>query len=710
MSMKTLKTLLWSLFCLTLFVACSDDPSTLDPNTKPGPETPSVPKNSEIVLAKTSVTAGLGGGNYSIEYSIKNPVEDGTKIVASAAESWVKDFNYNSTGLLRFTVEPNTSNESRTCLVTVDYRYAKEPVAFTVKQGAKINKGFTIENVTSTYFDYTVDVIPDDKTTPYIVMSAHPEYIIASGFQTGEDFYQDDLAYFAWLGQFYAMSPAQVMQSRAKVGDQPGVRVSGAAPGVPYTFYCYYFDYESGALLSDVQMFTVKTTSPQLQNVDFEMSGYNTDELVDGCMAPVNVTPVGYEGDYYFDVLPKALIDSYLYDLVDLNGNQYFTTVEQVVEYWWSNAVVDMMQQMSALDIIANYTCVGENPDGTPKSYYEFELLANFDYYLFAYTMEENGLCSSVPQVKEFRTGSVQPSDIVITPEVSKITARTAKFTFTPSNDDYYVAGWEKAADWATYGNNDAERQNYLLHNMDYALLKGAQATDVLNLESDTEYVLYAFGSRGGVATTPTIYTVNFKTKSGEAGNVQISFKDLGYYDAADFESYADYAYLANYAGYAILPLEVEFSDEEHGEWFMDIYDWTGRYDVYTDQQYMDGLVWAINEYGGLTATHTYTILEFGREYEIAAVVLDTEGQFSSLYRLWVKPNYDGVGNVEDYVNWWDAYQESLNQGGGELQSLVIEKNADEFFSKKCRGAKVSAQSFEVEEAVVDHNEIISRR
>ena len=709
MSMKTLKNLLWSLFCVVFVISCTD-PETGTDDPTPGPNPPVVSKDSVIKLAKSSVSVSLDGGNYSIEYSIENPHE-GTKIQATAAESWVKDFNYNSTGLLRFVVEPNEGSEPRSCLVTVEYRFA-EPVAFTVKQGAKINKGFTFENVTSTYFDYTVDVIPDDKNTPYIVMSAHPEYVISSGFTCGEDFYDDDVAYFNWLGQFYAMSAADVMQTRAKVGDERGIRVSGAAPGVPYTFYCYYFDYESGALLSDVCFLTVKTASPELANVQFDMKGYTIDELVDGCMAPVEVTPVGYQGDYYFDVLPKALIDSYLYDLVNLEGEPYFDTNEEVVEYWWSNAVVDMMQSMSTADIIANYTCVGQNPDGTPKSCYNFELLANQDYYLFAYAMEENGLCASVPQIAAFTTGSVSMSDNVITPEVSKITARTANFKFTPSNDDYYVAGWEKDIDWATYGNNDAERMDYLIHNMDYALLKGPQETNVLNLEPDTDYVLYAFGSRGGMPTTQTIYTVPFKTKSGEAGNVQISFKDLGYYDASDFANYAGYEYLANYAGYAILPIEVQFTDEEHGEWFMDIYDWTGRSDVYTDQQYMDGLVWAINEYGGLQATHTYTILEFGREYEIAAVVLDTEGQFSSLYRAWVKPNYDNAGDAQVYVNWWDAYQESLNNDDDiELQSLVVEKSADEFFSKKgARGAKVSAQSFQVEEVVVDHNEIISRR
>ena len=317
--------------------------------------------------------------------------------------------------------------------------------------------------------------------------------------------------------------------------------------------------------------------------------------------------------------------------------------------------------------------------------------------------MEANAFCCSEPQVIEIQTGNVSMSDNVITPTISKVTARTATFTFTPTNDDYYVAGWEKASDWATYGNNDAERQEYLIHNLDYYLLSGVQSTNVLDLEPDTEYVVYAFGSRGGVATTSQIFTETFKTKSGEAGNVQISFADLGYYDAGDFANHAGYEYLSNYSGNAILPIEVVFSDPEHGEWFQVIYDWTGRTDVYTDQQYMDTLVWHINEYGGMTATHTYTFLEFGREYEVAAVVLDTEGQFSSLYRKWVKPTYDGCRDASEYVAWWDAYQESQNSGPG-LQSLVLFKQKGE------KAARVSEQTFETKREVMAADEIIVRR
>ena len=698
--MRTLKNFLMMglmpIMALALVVGCTepgpDEP--VNPGNKPNPD-----KDSVIKMETSTVNVSLAGGSCIVAYTIENP-HQGEKISAEAAESWVKDFNYGITNALSFYVEPNNTDSARECLVTVKYRYA-EDVVFTVKQGAAVKAGFALENVTATYFDYTVDIIPENKTLPYIVMSAAPEYIVSSGFQTGQDYYEDDIAYFAWLGQFYGKSAAQVMHDRAKVGDQRGVKISGATSGIPYTFYCYYFDYETGALLSDVAMFTVETPRPEKVAVEFTMET----EIVDGCLVKANVTPVGdFKGDYYFDVLNENLINSYL---EDPTMAKFLDSEERFIEYWWSKSVQDMMQDLSADQIIANYTCVGNNPDGSPKSYYEFELLANSTYYLFAYAMEEHAFCCSTPQLLKIETGNVSMSNNVITPEVSKITARTATFTFTPTNDDYYVAGWERAEDWATYGTNDAERQQYLIENLEYYLLKGVNSTNVLNLEADTEYVVYAFGSRGGVATTSQIFTTTFKTKSGEAGSVSISLPDRGYYDAADFSEYSGYEHLANYSGYAVCAIEVVFSDEEHGDYFFDIYDWTNReYEVHTDKDLMDHYVWSINEHGSMTATHTYSFLEFGRVYEISGVVLDLDGQFSSLYRRWIRPTYDGCGDAADYVAWWDAYQNSQSSGPG-LQSIA----ANELFKQKgAKAERVSQKTFESKREVMAADEVIVRR
>ena len=107
-----------------------------------------------------------------------------------------------------------------------------------------------------------------------------------------------------------------------------------------------------------------------------------------------------------------------------------------------------------------------------------------------------------------------------------------------------------------------------------------------------------------------------------------------------------------------------------------------------------------------MTTTHDYMCLEFGGEYEIAAVVVDADGAFSDLYRKWVKPTYDGCGNPDDYVAWWDAYQES-QKNSLELSSLVV----DELFSEKSNnGKRVSEMTFEKSTVMMTESEVVVRR
>lgn len=674
--MRTFKNLMWALlpiFALTFAVGCEKGPQD-EPNG------PSVQKDSVIKLKDQVINASLAGDTYTMIYEIEN-AHAGEKISAEAAEAWVHDFNTSISGILSFVVDANPGTTPRQCLVTVKYRYA-EDVTFVVKQGAKTDASFTLENVTSTLFDYTVDVIPSNKTMPYIVMSAGPSYIVNSGLETGEDFYEDDIAYFAWVGSFYGQSAVEIMNVRAKIGDQRGITVGNGAAGVPYTFYCYYFDPNSGALTSEVAFFEITTQKPEKIVADFTV-----DYTVDGCVVSADVLPQGYEGAYYFDILNGLMVDLFLEQF------DFLKTPADVAEYYWSTAVNDMMVNgnMSGDMILSHYNCQGNYEDGTPRSHYDFELLAEHTYYLFAFAMDEHGLCCSEPKIVKLETEDVPMSDNVITPSVSKITAQTAHISFTTTNDDYYIAGWEKASDWVTYGNTDAEKQQWLLENLSYEFISGDYEQNVIGLEQGVEYVLYAFGSRGGKATTEQIWTCNFTTKSG-IGAASIEIVDNGYYAASDLAELPGWEFLGGdyYSGTFILP--VEFKIE--GEWqafFATIWDWTGRYDEYSDQQYLDNLVWSINEYGTMTPDKTYTILAADSDYTYVAMVIDEEGQYSNVAKLKVHTSYDGAEtDVNKFDEWWNG------DNGAELQSANMEYRP--LFTKKgVRNAKFSEQSFETQ-------------
>lgn len=678
------------LLCLALAVGCQEGPD--DETNKPQFE-----KDSVIKLGKTTVNVGVGGGSQLLEYTIENP-HQGEKISAEAAAEWVNGFNYGITGALQFNVDANEGTEARECLVTVKYRFA-EDVVFTVKQGARTNAGFKLENVSSDLFSYTVDVIPDDKTAPYIIMSADATYIYQSGFEKPEDFYEDDFFYFGWLGQFYGKDAVGIMQEKSFIGDERDRTIGGGVSGVPHTIYCYYFDWTTGALISDIAMFEITTKEPDKQSVEFTV-----DYTVEGPLVKADVVPVGYEGAYYFDMLNGLLVDSYL-EAFDFLQND----PAEAVEYYWSNAVWSMSQDMSYDEIVSFYNCKGNYDDGTPRSHYEFELLANHDYYLFAFAMEEHGLPCSKPQIVKVTTGDVEPSDNVITTSVTNVTAQSVTINFETTNDDYYIAGWEKASDWATFGNNDAERQQYLLTNRSYELIKGNYSQNVIGLEPETDYVLYAFGSRGGVATTDYIATTAFKTRKISGGLASIEVVDNGYYVADDLAELSGWEFLGNdtYSGKMILPLEFKIT----GEWtafFNTIWDWTGRSDIYTDQQYRDNLVWSINEYGSMKPDKTYTILNNDGYYEIVSLVVDQYGDFSDVAKLCVSTSYAGAKtDAAEFEAWWNA---GKDEGGAELSSLVYDEEPKQLFRSKISGRKASEMTFEREQVVAEGDVILATR
>ena len=106
--MKTLR-IFWSLMLilsLTLTAACENKQ----------PDTPGA--SSTISLKASIVEASGDGGEYSINYTITNPVEGGV-ISAMTTANWIGKWNTDEAGKITFTVAPNNSNEPREAVVEV---------------------------------------------------------------------------------------------------------------------------------------------------------------------------------------------------------------------------------------------------------------------------------------------------------------------------------------------------------------------------------------------------------------------------------------------------------------------------------------------------------------------------------------------------------------------------------------------------------------
>ncbi len=102
-----------------------------------------------ITVDKANVTVAGDGDVITLKYSVKNPVE-GESISAISSESWIKTFNFDTTGEVSFRVDAN-EGEERTATVTLSYKGAAD-VVVTIKQ---LVKGAVVKEPKSYEWDLT---------------------------------------------------------------------------------------------------------------------------------------------------------------------------------------------------------------------------------------------------------------------------------------------------------------------------------------------------------------------------------------------------------------------------------------------------------------------------------------------------------------------------------------------------------------------------
>ena len=98
-----------------VFTACQK-PDTKDPVN---PDAPSI-----TLGIQGNLQVPLEGGLAEIPYEIVNPV-DGGKISAVSSEDWAGEFNYDTEGVVAFTVQENEETEARSTIVTLTYTYGE---------------------------------------------------------------------------------------------------------------------------------------------------------------------------------------------------------------------------------------------------------------------------------------------------------------------------------------------------------------------------------------------------------------------------------------------------------------------------------------------------------------------------------------------------------------------------------------------------------
>lgn len=350
---------------------------------------------------------------------------------------------------------------------------------------------------------------------------------------------------------------------------------------------------------------------------------------------------------------------------VDVNGPDATVTVTPADETigWYptvfigqghSNADMIASAQNSIEGVITNYSFFGMSREQAVVALtnhgqlsLQFELDATSDYTAAAFSIDANGYITSNPAIKEFTTGEAAMSDNQISQEIVSNNGRRVEYNIMTTNDDPYVFfTYQYTGTWTEM--TDQEIIDYIMANEDISWMTryGSVSTYVEGLRQQTEYITFAFGVDGGVATTE-LFRFPFTTAEATMNDLKFSYSYGPYYNGDEAAAkYPDQ--LANAAGRIVFPAQYQIDGDWHGIWH-DLYqgDLTDKAE-YPDEDVYQAL--RVNGNTWLSATIIY-ILDPNEVYTMCGFVEADDGSFGEIYRQVVGPfTLDGCSPIDDFT------------------------------------------------------------
>lgn len=474
--------LMLTALCAFATVGCSDDNET--PATPQGPATFTLEKQTVMVVA--------AGGEYSVSYTIENPVANGI-VTAVPKHSWIKLDNDSSNGYIKFRVEANESVTERKSEIVVAYSGVEQKHKITVEQAALEGEAFVVENIELAPTAISLDIKPLDKQMAYVCRCMKQEIVDAYILHDDNALFNADMQFIRDEADKNNQSMSHYLNNIVLTGDVTEYTIENLTPNTPYVLYCYYVDLESIGRVGDIHREPLRTAHPPMADVSFEM-----ELTANGVEVIEKITPSDNNIYYYHG-----------YMAVDEFIQWYGTDIsyEEAFEKKWNDVV--LVHKSWSYDI---YKIVTDNCHrGITEQ--KHSLSANTEYVFFVMAVDiQTGFIASVPLCKTITTGSVAASDLIVGISVKDITTNMAVVTFTPSNfNDTYGCHVVTKDEWLSYGETDQQR--YYSIQSRYTLFERNEVFEYYaeDLSASTEYVAYAFGLVNEYPTTQ-IYTLEFKT------------------------------------------------------------------------------------------------------------------------------------------------------------------------------------------------------
>ena len=275
---------------------------------------------------------------------------------------------------------------------------------------------------------------------------------------------------------------------------------------------------------------------------------------------------------------------------------------------------------------------------------FEFELLANSDYRLAVFALDEKAWLCSEPIVENFRTGSTAISDNVIQISVSKVASRSAEVTFTPTNSDPYVSFVTDSAPFE--GMSDEEIIAYCAKNLPPRWGTTGYSNTFAPLVPGTKYYVLAYGCYYNGDVTTGLFKEEFTT-TDRVGSVSFELQFGPYYDLwqlADADPDTGWHWSAEMYD-CLLPVEVVKEDVKGLKY---------RYALYT-KQVIDGLsedeLYKTLYEHGADYSPNYFLSDYNLEFVLSGFAIDDRGDWGPIWKS--EPftlKADGVSDPHDYL------------------------------------------------------------
>lgn len=558
---------------------------------------------SKIVFESDTVNVSGLGGNAEIKYSIENPVE-GTAVKPLSGEGWITGFDVATEGTIAFEVAQNTTEKQREAIVEVSYGSAK--AYFTVIQGDEmaVTGDFGISILSLNDYEIHCSITPENgkENMPYIYGIIDRETY--NRFSSDEYFWD------------YIIESRPDFVSETVTGNVQEASFAHLEPLSGYVVYCAGTD-DSGNNTTELSLLKFTTKEP----VTFGLS-----QEVDGAFATLHATPSYDDRWYYFDAFSvgecggRESAYDYIVDLV-----QYACSYNS----WGSTEMAE--KYMRAIMT-------------TGESSKRIELAESTDYFAIAICFDFQCNPTSEMTITEFSTEEVQPSDMLITIDITDITTLGAHYKVTPTNDDQFLF-FVEAVDTINemWSEDDDELMSMIASffpTTSYGRA-GIQEGNVNNLEPGTRYMAFAFGCEAYKPTT-RLFKAYFTTEEAIVGDVDFELIFDEYYDGSELEDMWPNDF-AGASGYAVLPVRA-YTKNGSG-FYYGIYD--GDYtdlEEWPEETIIDALI-----ANGITEATGNYLVAYNTTRTALGVAYDAKKNFGKVFRKLVYCTEDGVTPAEDF-------------------------------------------------------------